>query len=442
MVCFLLLIVLASAACNPGDAQQAAQAPTSTPIPTAPAVAKPTYLVQRGDVQELLEFTGRWQPRDQMTLSFEVSGLVRKVNVQRNDAVGQGDLLADLDITALEDQLAQAELQLETAMSQQESGTEGSAQSIADAEVALANAHLSLENTKASSPWASVEAARLSLENAKQQLINAQRNYDIARSDPTTPATTVDSAYQALKSAQNGVKSAETSYFSAAQSFNNHQYQVAQAENAVIQAELALERARDAADDASQADAVRSAQLNIDQLKAEIARSSLYAPIDGVILEVTIKPSDQVQAYTTVITIGQPEPKEIIANLAIGDANRLSVGMVGVCQAVNRPETAVQCAVRRIPLSSRDADQTTRIAAALEGLANGELVEAEMPLQVRKDVLWLPPAAIRTFQNRTFVVIQTADGSPRSIDVQLGLQTDDRVEIVSGVNEGDIVVGQ
>jgi multidrug efflux pump subunit AcrA (membrane-fusion protein) len=46
---------------------------------------------------------------------------------------------------------------------------------------------------------------------------------------------------------------------------------------------------------------------------------------------------------------------------------------------------------------------------------------------------------IRAFQNRTFVVLQTPDGE-RAVDVQLGLQTDDRVEIVSGVSEGDVVI--
>ncbi len=185
---------------------------------------------------------------------------------------------------------------------------------------------------------------------------------------------------------------------------------------------------------------MRSAQLSVDQLEANIARASLYAPIDGVVLEVTIKANDAAKAHDVVITIGQPEPKEVIATIPIADANQLSVGMVGTCQAVNRPETAVQCAVRRIPLSSRDADQSTRVGANLEGLTSGELVEVNMPLQVRRDVLWLPPAAIRTFQNRKFVVLETPDG-PRSVDVELGLQTTDRVEIVSGVNEGDVVVG-
>jgi hypothetical protein len=120
----------------------------------------------------------------------------------------------------------------------------------------------------------------------------------------------------------------------------------------------------------------------------------------------------------------------------------LSIGLVGICQVLNRPETAVQCVVRRIPTSARDADQTTRVAASLEDLKlpTGQLIDIQMPLNVRRNVLWLPPAAVRTFQNRTFVVLQTPDG-PRSADVTVGLRTTDRVEITAGVKEGDVVIG-
>jgi multidrug efflux pump subunit AcrA (membrane-fusion protein) len=68
------------------------------------------------------------------------------------------------------------------------------------------------------------------------------------------------------------------------------------------------------------------------------------------------------------------------------------------------------------------------------------LVEVKMPLQVRQNVLWLPPAAVRSFQNRTFVIIQTPDGQ-KVCDVVVGLSTTDRIEVQSGVNEGDVVVG-
>lgn len=439
---FSLMLIITGCAADPqGGAAQAQDAPTSTPIPTAPAVARPTYIVQRGDVQEILEFSGRWLPRDQSSLAFEIGGTVRQVTVRRGDTVTAGQLLADYEITDLEDQLDNAQLDLETAIANLSSNTEGGVQSVEDLEVQLANARLSLERSRIGNPWQDLERSRVSLRQAEQDLENAQRNYDEALSRPEDPgaAQTVDQAYEALQDARANLRTAELSYFSSAASFNSYQIQIAESENAVISAEIALDRARSGSTNPEGEAAVRAAQLQIDQINADIARSSLYAPIDGVVLEVNIQPGDQVEPFTTVIVVGIPEPHETIANIAFGDAQQLSVGLVGMCSVLNRPETLVQCIVRQIPLSARDADQTTRIAASLEeDAADGAVIEVQMPLQTRQDVLWLPPVVIRTFQNRTFVVLQTPDG-PRSVVVQIGLQTDERVEIVSGVNEGDVV---
>ena len=441
----LLVMVLAATACSsaspaPADAMVRAQAnPTSTPVPTAEVAARPTYPVQRGNVENVFTFTGRWQPRDQLALSFPIAGTVRQVTVKRGDAVSAGDLLADYDVTDLENQLASATINLETARSNVSSSTDSGIQSVENAEISLANARISLENTKAGSPWTSVASARLQLDSAQQSLDNAQRSYRDALSHPENSASAVDNAYQQVISAQNQLQSAQISYFSAAQNYDKYQYSVQQAENSVVQAELTLQRAKDSASQGVQDESVRSAQLNVDQINAKIAQSSLYAPIDGVVLETYIAAGDSAQAFKTVITIGLPEPKEVIASLAISDANQLSVGMVGACEVMNQPDTAVGCVVRSIPLSSRDADQTTRVAASLSNLPENQLVQVTMPLETREDVLWLPPSVIRTFQNRTFVVLDTPDG-PRTVDVTLGLETDDRVEIVSGVSEGDVVI--
>ncbi len=443
---FIIILAVLLGACtteganNLPNAPQAQAEATSTPIPTAPAVARPTYLVQRGDVQEILEFTGRWQPRDQMPLSFEIPGTIRQVAVQRGDTVSAGQLLADYQISDLEAQLDQALLNLEGAQTSLEAGTGDEVNSVVDAEIALANARLQLESAQQNNPWTGVASARLAVENAERAVERAQRAYDDARSHPEQPAANATNALQALEDAKAQLRSAEISYFQAAQSYNNYQFTIAQQENAVLSAEIRLQEARTGTGNPTAQQNLRSAQLNVDQIQADIAKASLYAPIDGVVLEVLIQPGDQVSAFDTVITIGQPEPQEAIANLAIGDAQRLSVGLVGVCQVINQPDTAVQCVVRQIPLSAQDADQTTRVAASLENVPLNQLVEAQMPLQVRENVLWLPPAAIRTFQNRTFVVLETPDG-PRSVDVQIGLRTDERVEIVSGVNEGDVVQG-
>lgn len=436
----ILLVMLLLTACGSSPEQQV---PTSTPIPTAPAAAPPTYAVQRGEVEEVFEFSGRWQPRDQQPLAFEVAGTARRVNVRRGDTVSAGDLLADMQIDDLENQLASAELTLQAALAAAEAEGEGGAQSVTDAEFALASANLALENAKNNLPWTSTNSAAQQVTAAEVAIADAQRAYDNAISHPEAAgaALAVESAYQALQAAQRSLQSAQTSYYASAQSYNNAEAQLQGLENSVLQAELNLQKARENAATGSSSESVLSAQLAIDQIRAKIAQSSLYAPADGVVLDVTIAPGDSVTAYQAVISIGRPEPKEAIASLAFTDAQNLSVGLVGVCNILNQPESAVQCIVRRMPLSARDADQTTRIAATLPDATDGQLIEIRMPLQVRENVLWLPPAAIRTFQNRTFVVLQTPDG-PRRQDIEIGLQTDERVEILSGLNEGDVVIGE
>jgi multidrug efflux pump subunit AcrA (membrane-fusion protein) len=437
----LILIGFGAASCGVPDAPPPQDvAPTETPVPTVPAAARPTYIVQRGDVQEVLRFSGRWLPADQVQLSFQIAGTVRRVNVQRGDTVTAGQLLADYQITALEDQLAAANLQLQAARSALESGNIGTTSSVADAEIALANAILQLDAAKLGSPWAEVEVARADRDAAVRSVESAQRAYDDAISRPNNTPQIIELAYDTLTIAKDRVRATQAVLNRAAAAFAQYQPSINTAENQVIAAQLALDRARTGAADPQRVQAVTAAQLTVDQLQESIRQSSLFAPIDGEVLDVLIRPGDNVVPFTVVMTIGIPEPKEAVAALAITDTQRLSVGLVGVCQEINRPETAVQCIVRRLPLDPREADQTTRVAASLEGVASGSLIEITMPLQVRQNVLWLPPAAIRTFQNRTFVVIQTADGQQVS-DVQIGLRTPDRVEIISGVAEGDVVVG-
>jgi multidrug efflux pump subunit AcrA (membrane-fusion protein) len=414
--------------------------PTSTPIPTAPAVARPTYLVQRGDVADILETSGRWLPRDQLTLSFPVAGVIRSVAVQRGATVRKGSTLADLQISDLEAQLASAQVTLDTAIINL-GQTTTIQQNIQNAQISLANARLRLKQLKDNSPWASLNTAQNNMKSAQDALDKAQRDLDTALSHPEQPANTVNQARETVRQAQVQLQNATNSYYQSAQQFNSSKLDQQLQENAVVQAEIALQNAQVGADvDPNKLANVQSAQLRVDQLKGQIEQSTITAPIDGEILDVTIKPGDAVKAFDTVITIGKSTPREVVASIAFGDASQLSVGLIGIAQPLNRPDQAVQCIVRKVPLSAKDSDQTTRVAAQLSTLASGTIVELKLPRKVQQNALWLPPVAIRTFQNRTFVVLQTPDG-PRSVDVTVGLQTKDRVEITAGVSEGDVVIG-
>ena len=115
----LLLLLLALTGCR-GAAPASEGAVTPTPLPTPIVAEKPTYTVQRGEVARTLAFTARVAPVAEARLFFRAGGRVLQVNAARGDAVAAGAVLATLDVSALERQVAQAELARQRAQTSQE----------------------------------------------------------------------------------------------------------------------------------------------------------------------------------------------------------------------------------------------------------------------------------------------------------------------------------
>jgi hypothetical protein len=116
----------------------------------------------------------------------------------------------------------------------------------------------------------------------------------------------------------------------------------------------------------------------------------------------------------------------------------------------NRPGETFGGTVRQLPYpygggTVDTGDDDTAVHVAIEDgvdLELGELATVSIVLEEKENVLWLPPAAIRTYQGRDFVVIQLDDGSQKRVDVLVGIVTDERVEMVAGVEEGQVIVGE
>ena len=72
-------------------------------------------------------------------------------------------------------------------------------------------------------------------------------------------------------------------------------------------------------------------------------------------------------------------------------------------------------------------------------LEDGDLMRVNIVLDHKEDVIWLPPQAIRTFEGRRFVIVQE-EGFQQRVDINIGIESDDRIEIEEGLEEGQIVV--
>ncbi|HRQ38323.1 MAG TPA: efflux RND transporter periplasmic adaptor subunit [Chloroflexota bacterium] len=389
LVTFLLLLVLTGCAAPNRDRRDAASSAEPTPIPTAVVPNKPTYTVQRGDVIYAGSFNGRINPTNEISLAFIQGGQVAEVLVERGETVLEGVTIARLDTSELERELALAQSALDVAQAQ----------------------------------LTAVETANAAQQNrAELALALAQLDLDFVISQ-TGETPTPEQAYQ-----------------------------IGRLTILRDLAQLAVDELATAVDPQLSAN-VQQAQLRVTELETAVANAVLVAPTDGVLVSLNLAPGRGVAAGEPVATLADLEELEVNANLQTTQMSELAEGLPALIFPANRPGESFPGAIRQMPYpygtrGSADVpptDSSTRFAFDNPDDARqfqpGDRVRVEVVIEERPDVLWLPPAAVRNFSGRFFVVVQDEVGQSR-VDVVLGIEGDGRVEILEGLSEGQVIVGQ
>ncbi len=454
----LLIISIIGTGCAvlpTGPSRQVLQeGPTPTPIPTPIVPTIPTYKVQQGEVVKKLQFTGRIAPVVEKELFFRTNGRVRHVLAKRDDVVTATQILADLEIDDLEREMSSAQLELERAQVRLDEAERQLKNDIKRAQLNLEIAQLNLAEIKAQDPAPRREQAAADLKKAEIELKRAQEDYNaIAWSNDrgTSPQAA------ALQQATLDYAQAKATYELALQTIDNHQNEVAIQERQVALEQLALDELNAGVDPLLKND-VQQASLNVKKLEAAIADAQIIAPFDGKVLSIALSEGREATAYRSVVTVADPSTLEVSADLVSTDLKNLAEGMPATVVLVSRPGQEIKGVIRQLPYpyggggrveatttGAEEQDKSTRVtleATAKEaGFELGDLARVTVVLERKDKVLWLPPQAIRTFEGRKFVVIQDGEAQ-RRVDIKVGIESEDRVEIKEGLTEGQIVVGQ
>jgi multidrug efflux pump subunit AcrA (membrane-fusion protein) len=154
-----------------------------------------------------------------------------------------------------------------------------------------------------------------------------------------------------------------------------------------------------------------------------------------------------------VATLADPNQLEISANILRDQLQLLAEGMPVTMEMASRPGQKLTGAIRRLPYpygsggsgqTLEEKDKSTRVSvdatAEEAGFALGDLVNVTAIIERKDNVVWVPPQAIRNFNGRRFAVVQDGDVQ-RRVDVKIGIQAEERVEIEEGLQAGQTVVG-
>jgi RND family efflux transporter MFP subunit len=188
----------------------------------------------------------------------------------------------------------------------------------------------------------------------------------------------------------------------------------------------------------------------LDELDAQVAQARAFAPANGTIIA-AVNVGRNVTPETPAFVLGDPDQLEVVANLdaSKGDAEvrEMFEGMPVAITLDADTDVQLNGTIRQLPSPyGTGASDEGAIHVVLDSppsdstYQTGDNVAVTVLLASKEGVLWLPPDAIRSAGGRTFVIINSESG-PQRVDVEIGLQTRDRVEIVSGLTEGQVVVG-
>ena len=221
-------------------------------------------------------------------------------------------------------------------------------------------------------------------------------------------------------------------------------------ENEVKIQELQVELAQMKLDEVLQSLGIDPNSPVLDELDAQVAQARVFAPADGTIIA-AVTVGRNVTPTTPAFVLGDPDELEVVANLdaSKGDTEvrEMFEGMPVTIMLDANAEVKLDGTIRQLPspYGTGESDEgAIHVVVDSPPSANtyqsGDNVTVTVLLASKEGALWLPPDAIRSAGGRTFVIINSESG-PQRVDVEIGLQTRDRVEILSGLEEGQVVVG-
>jgi HlyD family secretion protein len=385
------LLVAAALFTGCGKSKEKEEAGGETDAPT-PVLVETAVL---GAIDHVVTADAVLFPINQANVTPKISAPVRRMLVNRGDHVRAGQLVAELESSDLAAALNEAKFQYEQA--QASSATVTGATVVEDETKARADVQSAQSAFDAAKK---LYDSRVALE--KEGAL-AQKQVDETRLQMVQAQTQLETAQQHLKSL-NGVSRQEAVKGAQAQA--------------------------------------NAAKAHMDALQVQLSYARVLSPINGVVAERPINVGDIASAGMPVFSIVDISQVRAVANVPVKEAESIRVGRPA---RVAGPDGDMAGAVTVVSPSASAGATTVevwvQIANAGERLKPGATVRVSIIAETIQNTLVVPASALLNGdEGKQKVMVVTKDSVAHERTVAVGVRQGDRVQILSGVQEGDQVV--
>ncbi|HET6615032.1 MAG TPA: efflux RND transporter periplasmic adaptor subunit, partial [Dehalococcoidia bacterium] len=196
-------------------------------------------------------------------------------------------------------------------------------------------------------------------------------------------------------------------------------------------------------------EAVRSAQLTVDAAQIRLKDAQIIAPFDGTVAAVNVTAGEffgPANADPAIILL-TPDRMEVQMDISETDYPNVSIGQAGGVVFDGIPGQVYPFVIAEIGLSPSESQGVVTYAVKATMIVGdgaqrpspGMNARGQIITESRRDVLTVPPRAIRN-KGQEEVVDVRRDGVVQEVVITTGLSDTSSVEILSGLQDGDVVV--
>jgi len=448
--------------------------------------------VERGSLSEIVSVTGNVKPLSDVNLAFERGGRVAVINVAVGEKVYAGqvlasvsnaDLLANLDQAKANLKKVQAGLgdnALQTTLNfsqSQISLTNSIKDSYTKADDAVRNKMFTLFNDpvkyRASLAFSTDTFLKEDIEDGKDNMTEVldswyrslqkftsssdlESYYSVAKTNLTSIKNLLDKCAEAVNSltpesagaTQTQIDTWKLNISTARININTATDTLVNSFNTYTSANLAIKISQNStlAEEAG----VEQAAAGVASAEAELAKSIIKSPIDGVIITMDAKLGEIVPASKNIISIISYGDYQVESYIPEADIAKVKIGNIAKTTLDAYGDNIVfQTEVLKIDPAATVIDGVPTYKVTLKFISQDEKIKSGMTanldiLASQKDnVLILPNRLVTTKDDGKYVSVLNPADMSEVIEKKIvtGLRgSDGNVEIISGLNEGDKVV--
>lgn len=271
-----------------------------------------------------------------------------------------------------------------------------------------------------------------------------RQQVEIAKAELSVAHAGVEKAVSGIKSAEATEKEAKSSYARISQLAPSGAVSVDTLEKSQQQMEVAqaeLNQAQTAKIEAEKL--VIKAEASLQFAQAQLAYTVINAPFDGLIIRRYRDPGDIAVPGSLVLDMISLDELWISAWVDESAMAELAIGQAARIMFRSEPEKFYKGTVSRIsPLADRETREFT-IDVLIKELpkiwAVGQRAEAYIQIGQKDNALVVPQSAVVWQKGKPGLFISN-NGHAKWINVEIGLQGKDTVEILSGIKVNDVVI--